>query len=151
MPLATTSPRRALTALLLLLGVAGFAATSGADHTPAPTSVSLPGSFNSEIGCPGDWQPDCPSADLTYNAGVDRWVGTFSIPAGSYEYKVAINDGWDENYGAGGVPNGSNVAFSLASTTDVTFEYDPHTHVVTHGGAPPPSSVTLVGSLQSES
>ena len=30
--------------------------------------------------------------------------GTFTVPAGSYEYKVALNETWDENYGAGGSP-----------------------------------------------
>ena len=30
----------------------------GADHTPLPGTVTLVGSLQSELGCPGDWQPD---------------------------------------------------------------------------------------------
>jgi hypothetical protein len=29
-----------------------------ASHTPAPTSVTVAGSLQSELGCPGDWQPE---------------------------------------------------------------------------------------------
>ena len=46
--------------------------------------------------------------------------------------KVAINESWDENYGAGGVPNGSNIAFTVPSDgTKVTFTYNATTHVLT--------------------
>ena len=54
------------------------------------------GSFQSEIGCPGDWQPDClrswlqdPDGD-----GVYTFV-THEIPAGDYEMKAALNEAWD--------------------------------------------------------
>ena len=57
--------------------------------------MSVPGDLNSEIGCPGDWQPECPNADLTLSANDAAWTGTFAIPAGGYAYKVAINDTWD--------------------------------------------------------
>ncbi len=40
------------------------------------------------------------------------YSNTFTIPAGDWEYKIAIGGTWDENYGAGGVPGGSNVTFS---------------------------------------
>ena len=69
--------------------------------------ATAPGSFQRELGCPGDWEPDClrswlqdPDGDGTYT------FATTALPAGSYETKVAINESWDENYGAGGVPNG---------------------------------------------
>jgi hypothetical protein len=117
----------------------------------AVTSVTLPGDFQSELGCAGDWMPDCANTHLTYDAGLDRWVGTFSIPAGNWQYKVAIDDAWDENYGIGGVPNGSNYGMSIATPQTVTFSYDAVTHVVTtYAAIVPPSSVTLAGDLQSE-
>ena len=54
-----------------------------------------------ELGCPGDWQPDCAATHLTFDATDERLAGRrFDIPAGSWEYKAAINDAWDENYGA---------------------------------------------------
>jgi hypothetical protein len=114
----------------------------------AATSVSLPGSFNSEIGCAGDWDPACPQADLVYDPVSDRWTNTFTIPAGNWEYKVAIDDSWDENYGIGGALNGANIPLSLTEQTDVFFSYDPVTHVVSHST----DTVIVVapGSFQSE-
>ena len=35
-----------------------------ADHTAQPTAVAVAGSHNSELGCPGDWKPDCASTHL---------------------------------------------------------------------------------------
>ena len=38
---------------------------------------------------------------------------------------------WDENYGAGGVPGGGNIAFDVPGGVDVLFSYDLATHVLT--------------------
>ena len=70
--------------------------------------ATAPGSFQSELGCPGDWQPDCLRSWLQDPDGDGIYTFTTSaIPAGNYEVKVAINESWDENYGAGGVQNGA--------------------------------------------
>jgi len=53
--------RAALVALLL---VALGAAPARAHHTPVPGVVALVGSLQSELGCPGDWQPECPQTRL---------------------------------------------------------------------------------------
>jgi hypothetical protein len=37
------------------------------------------------------------------------WANTFTIPAGNWEYKVALNGSWDVNYGVGAVPDGPNL------------------------------------------
>jgi hypothetical protein len=142
-------PLRSSTLALLLssLSVVGFAPIAVADHLPPPTTVILPGSHQSELGCAGDWDPSCPNTALAYDGISDRWVGNFTIPAGNFEYKVAINGTWDENYGVGGVQNGPNIPLSVASAQNVTFVYDPHTHVVTHNVAP---IVVAPGSFQSE-
>src|SRR5689334_19141397 len=73
--------------------------SSTAWSTPNPTSVTIAGSLQSEAGCPGDWDPACATTHLTYDASDDVWQGTFTLPAGSYEYKAALNNAWDENYG----------------------------------------------------
>ena len=66
----------------------------------APASVGIPGNYQSEAGCAGDWDPACPATQLVYDANGDIWRNTFSItPAGAYEYKVALNGSWDVNYG----------------------------------------------------
>ena len=75
-------------------------ASAFASHTPNPTSVTVAGSLQSEAGCPGDWDPACAATHLAYDADDDVWQGTFDdLPAGDYEYKAALNDAWDENYG----------------------------------------------------
>src|SRR6478609_6358469 len=74
---------------LLLLGLL-FAPVLGphtalvlASDTPNPTSVTIAGSMQSELGCPGDWQPECGVTHLTYDANDDVWQGSWNIPAGS--------------------------------------------------------------------
>jgi maltose/maltodextrin transport system substrate-binding protein/arabinogalactan oligomer/maltooligosaccharide transport system substrate-binding protein len=90
---------------------------------------TLPGSFNDEVGCPGDWQPECVNTELVAND--DGTFGiTLSIPAGSYEFKVAVNYAWGENYGADGVKDGPNVVLNLEADSTVTFVYDDTTNVV---------------------
>lgn len=103
---------------------------------PVPTTVTVPGSFNSEMGCAGDWMPDCAKAHLAKDSGDGLWKGTFTIPVGSYDYKVAINDSWDVNYGIGGERNGGNITYIANSAREVTFVYDQGTHLIT---ATPPS------------
>jgi alpha-amylase len=101
--------------------------------TPLVNSVTVAGSLQSEIGCPGDWDPACSASHLTFEAtNGGLWKVTFQIPAGTYEYKVAIDDSWAVNYGAGGARNGANITISLAGTTSVTFVWDQVSHIVTH-------------------
>jgi len=120
----------------------------GGGPVTQPDFVAMPGSHNSELGCSGDWQPDCDQAQLTLNANDLVWKKTVTLPAGSYEYKAAIDKGWDENYGAGGVQNGPNIPLNLAAQQDVSFYYDHGTHWVTTDANGP--IVTAAGSFQSE-
>ncbi|MET4156623.1 pullulanase-type alpha-1,6-glucosidase [Agromyces sp. PvR057] len=109
--------------------------------------VTIPGSHNSEMGCAGDWAPGCEVAKLTKRAdGI--YEGTFTIPAGDYEYKVAVNGSWDLNYGANGEPNGGNVSYTTDGTQPIIFFWNPETHVVSSTAEGP--VVTLPGSFQSE-
>src|SRR4051794_24762836 len=118
-----------------------------ASHTPNPTSVTIAGSLQSEAGCPGDWDPGCATTHLTYDANDDVWQGSFDLPAGNYEYKAALNNAWDENYGLHASFNGPNVPLSAPGGA-VKFFYDHKTHWATDNK----SSViaTLPGSFQSE-
>ncbi|MGO1259920.1 MAG: pullulanase-type alpha-1,6-glucosidase, partial [Brachybacterium sp.] len=59
-------------------------------------------------------------------------------------YKVAIGGSWDESYGAGSVPGGENIAYSTEGG-EVTFWYDPATHIVSSSAEGP--MVTLPGSF----
>ena len=64
-----------------------------ADHYVADSVnkviASVPGNYQSEIGCPGDWQPDCLKSLLKgpETGGVYQF-STTAIPAGNYEAKV---------------------------------------------------------------
>ena len=90
------------------------------------------GSFQSELGCPGDWQPDCLRSWLQDPDGDGIYTLARVLPAGNYEVKVAIDESWDENYGAGGVPNGSNISFTVLPGDGKTlFSYDATTHILT--------------------
>jgi pullulanase-type alpha-1,6-glucosidase len=144
-------------------GDLGVAATSAQAGVPAPATgggggggggpveqpaaVSVPGSHNSEIGCPGDWQPECDQAQMTRDAKDDVWKATFELPAQSFAYKAAINRSWDENYGAGGQRNGSDIPFQ-APGGPVTFYYDHATNWITNDATDP--IITAPGSFQSE-
>ncbi|HUP86439.1 MAG TPA: alpha-amylase family glycosyl hydrolase [Acidimicrobiales bacterium] len=125
--------RRALVVLLvvLLVGARPVEPPAGASDTPPPSTVSVPGSFNTEMGCPGDWQPDCPAARLALDVEDDVWQGTVAVPAGAWEYKAAIDGSWQENYGLGAVAYGPNIPLSVAEPTDVSFYYDHKSHWIT--------------------
>lgn len=120
-----------------------------ASHTPAPSSVTIAGSLQSELGCSGDWQPDCANTHLTYDANDQVWQGTFTVPAGSYEYKAALNDSWTENYGLHAEPGGANVVMpALGADRSVKFYYDHASHWVTDNAT---STIAVApGSFQSE-
>ncbi|MGZ5450232.1 MAG: pullulanase-type alpha-1,6-glucosidase [Thermoanaerobaculia bacterium] len=121
---------------------------SPAPAAAQPGSVTIPGSFQSEVGCPGDWDPACANTHLTYDATDTAWQGTFTIPAGSWEYKATLNDNWSENYGANATPNGSNLSLNLAAASAVKFYYDHATHWVADNYSK--IIATVPGSFQSE-
>ena len=82
------------------LVLTGRIASARAPAAAADRTFALVGSLQSELGCPDDWQPelrrDRPRAD-GHGRRLRRRVRR--CPAGSYEYKVAVNDAWDETYG----------------------------------------------------
>ena len=148
-PLARRLRIAAAAALLVggLLPAAG-AAPALAGHTPDPAAVTIAGSLQSELGCSGDWQADCATTHLSFDSDDTVWQGTFTVPAGDWEYKAPLNDAWDENYGLGGVAGGANIPLSLGAGRSVKFYYDHESHWVTDNVG----SVIAVapGSFQSE-
>jgi hypothetical protein len=111
------------------------------------TTVTLVGSLQSELGCAGDWDPACAATYLTYDAEDDVFQRIFTVPSGNFEYKVALNNSWDENYGLHAQPGGDNIPLS-ADGTSIKFYYDHKSHWITDNK----SSVIAVvpGSFQSE-
>jgi pullulanase-type alpha-1,6-glucosidase len=149
------------------LGVASTSAVAGVPAPPTggdgggggpveqPAAVAAPGSHNSELGCvnattgaPEDWAPWCDQAQMTRDLKDDVWkLAVADLPAGGYAFKAAINRTWDENYGAGGARNGSDIPFTHQGGP-VTFYYDHGTHWITNNVLDP--IITAPGSFQSE-
>ncbi|MFE6969297.1 pullulanase-type alpha-1,6-glucosidase [Isoptericola sp. NPDC057653] len=128
------------------VGVDVSGTAGDAEPEPDVDMVVVAGSHNSEMGCAGDWTPDCEGARLTKRPdGV--WAGTFDLPAGDYEYKVAVNGSWAVNYGVGGVRDGGNAAYSHDGGK-VTFYWDPVSHDFSSTAQGP--VVTLAGSFQDQ-
>ncbi len=96
-----------------------------------PDLVVIPGTIQSVLGCAGDWQPDCEATALTYDEVFQLWSATFDLPAGEYEYKVALNGSWDVNFGQFAEPGGANILLSLAEDTAVSFYFSEQTGWVT--------------------
>ena len=134
--------------LALTLATAGLVAVTAPAASAEPSTVTVAGSLQTELGCPEDWQPACPASQLAFDADDGVWQATFAVPAGSWEYKAALNGTWDENYGLGAVRDGPNIPLMLAADEDVKFYYDDGTHWVTDRH----NSVIAVapGSFQSE-
>ena len=107
------------------------------------------GSFQSELGCPADWDPACLRSWLEDPDGNGIYsFETTALPAGSYETKVTINEDWAENYGLGGALNGANIPFSVpVDNARVTFTYDAATHVLTIHAASPNGAPDGPGTL----
>ena len=144
-------PRRSVTLTHLLVLAVVAASLVGATAPAAsaePTSVTIAGSLQSELGCPGDWQPECAVTHLVFDADDEVWQATFDVPSGSWEYKAALNGTWDENYGLGAVRDGPNIPLNVGASGNVKFYYDDETHWVTDDH----NSVIAVapGSFQSE-
>ena len=111
-------------AALVLTGSVAFrvaAAPAAAADAPSRSSARL----QNELGCPGDWQPECAATELapTDTAGV--YAAEFERAAGSYEYKVAVDDAWDESYGLNG--GGDNIPLTVAGPATLRFVFDDNT------------------------
>jgi len=92
--------------------------------------VNLPGSYQDKAGCGAAWDPACAATAMTKgDDGLYRI--TIEMPAGDWEYKVALDGSWDVNYGSDGTQGGPNYTISVAAAGPVTFVYDPATFLVT--------------------
>ena len=123
-PLRRTIASLAAGALMVTGGV--IAATQPA--VAADRTFAVVGSLQSELGCSADWQPDCAASELVATETEGVYAAEFEVPAGSYEYKVAVNDTWDESYGLDG--GGDNIPLTVEGPTTVRFLFDDVSHRV---------------------
>jgi arabinogalactan oligomer / maltooligosaccharide transport system substrate-binding protein len=91
--------------------------------------VNLPGSWQDKAGCGAQWDPACEKTAMV--KGDDGlYTLTVTLPAGEYEYKVALDGAWTVNYGSDGAQDGPNYKLSLTADSEVTFTYNPETKLV---------------------
>lgn len=82
------------------------------------TLPTVAGSFMSELGG-NDWDPTDPMGQMLDPDGDDVYELEVTIPTeGYYEFKVTLNNNWDQNTGYG-----FNVPFYVNGTDPVTFIY----------------------------
>ncbi|MEW6870219.1 pullulanase-type alpha-1,6-glucosidase [Trueperella pyogenes] len=120
--------------------------------TPAPSGIGrndvvIPGTHQQAMGCSNNWDPACVDSRLTLDGASGLYRGTWKLPKGDYEYKVAIGGSWDVDYGAGGKPKGDNVKYTVNEEKDVTFFYNPNTHQFFNTVSDP--IITLPGTINS--
>jgi hypothetical protein len=92
----------------------------------------LAGSFQSELGCAGDFDPSCLRTWLQDLDGDGLYTYTTTgLVAAAYGTVVAINESFTESYGKDGIPSNGNYEFTVAQTGDaVKFIYDSRTHLL---------------------
>ncbi|MDP9832253.1 pullulanase-type alpha-1,6-glucosidase [Trueperella abortisuis] len=106
-------------------------------NTASDPIITLPGSFNSTLGCQAsdgfgaDWNPACLSTLMFPNGDGTYTFSTSKLAKGHYEVKVAHGRTWEENYGPGGTFNsGDNYSFDVGGNKLVTFTYTISDHVL---------------------
>nr|WP_307080364.1 alpha-amylase family glycosyl hydrolase [Arthrobacter pascens] len=115
-------------------------------EAPQPDSVTVAGSLNVQMGC-AEWDPACAQAMMTLDPADKIWRLTVDLPAGQYSYKAALNGGWDEDYGAGGVRGGADITLDHPGGP-VTFRYDNSTHLLSAlYSSQQPQAVSVAGSV----
>ena len=100
--------------------------------------VNVPGTF------PGpSW--DASSNVMTY-IGNRTYSYTFkNVPAAKYEFKIAVNGSWAENYGANGAFDGGNMKVAVPTAQDVTIYYSDVTHLAVNSIEYKFANITLSG------
>ena len=74
------------------------------------------------------WDPTSEKTKLNYDGNGNYSLTLKNVPAGNYEYKIAMGSWEPENYGANGVPFGGNISLIVPVQEDVTFWYNDDSH-----------------------
>jgi hypothetical protein len=83
------------------------------------------GSMQSELGG-SDWDQTDTSTTVMSDGDLDDvWEFSSVIQAGSYEFKIVLNNNWDQNT----PPGGNNIPFGSDGVNPVTFKYYMATNV----------------------
>lgn len=150
--------RKVIAVVLAIAMIASYFGMVPARTSAATTKVVLVGDLQMALGHTSDWDPDAGATRMTdMGNGTYRFTGT--LPAGAYEYKVALNGNWDVSYGNGyytkpGKAAGDNITLTLTEDSEVTFYYNDKTHNIADSTYYLPLAADklprVVGSLQTE-
>ena len=119
--------KRFIVALGLVL-VALLSIRSSPIEAQSSRVVRLPGSIQAALGGKA-WDP---AGDVTkmLETAPDHYEFVAAFPKGNYEYKVAVNGTWDENYGQKGASGGANIGLVVTADNKIVkfvFEYSKKT------------------------
>ena len=93
----------------------------------------------------GTWDPGSEKTRLNYDGKGNYSLTLKNVPAGNYEYKIAMGS-WDpENYGANGVPYGANISLIVPVQEDVTFWYNDDSHNIVDSTYYKKANIDLMG------
>src|SRR5665811_62878 len=70
-------------AISVLGGLAPVSLAGTAQAADAPRTATLVGSLQDEVGCPGDWAPDCAATELTREGDSSAYSRELDVPAGT--------------------------------------------------------------------
>lgn len=136
--------RSILMLTFLLVSFVSVWSIAAQDESDDFDMVVIAGTIQTQLGCAGDWLPDCENTALSYDATSGTWVGSFDLTAGTYEYTITVNGTWDVSFGVNGASGmGTNYSLILVQDASATFVFDPVTKLTTvesEGIAPPPSA-----------
>lgn len=131
-PRRSSRPRRTTASVaaisVALTGLTGLTAVANAATGPVATAAdaartfAIVGSLQDETGCAADWDPACAATELAPTGADGVYAADFTVPAGTYEYKVAVNDSWDEAYGLNG--GADNIPLVVGGPTTLRFTFD---------------------------
>ncbi|HYO54960.1 pullulanase-type alpha-1,6-glucosidase [Archangium sp.] len=121
----------ALTSVKFYFDARSHWAASRPASTANEVIATVAGSFQSKLGCPGDWQPKCLRSWMQDLDGDGTYTFSAKLPAGSYAFKVAINEDWNPtSYGENG--GSGNIGFSVQEGgAEVTFGFKSDTRIPT--------------------
>lgn len=146
--------KKLISSVSVLFFVLSIFIPAAAQDNAVPEKVNIPGTHQDELGCPGEWMPECDITLLAYDAEDDVWQGTFLIePANDDDkrgprYKAALNGSWSENYGSNAAAGGADIPLIVSQPTEVKFYYDHKTRWITDNFNTP--ILTAIGNFQQQ-
>lgn len=98
---------------------------------------TVAGNFISQLGGT-DWNSSDPIGAMIDPEGDDIWTWTGVVPSGSWQFKVTLNDTWDQST----TPNNVSFVSDGIAQTQITYNFITNT-VTTNSALPPSATVTI--------